>query len=100
VLQRNPPFHLAGAGCFMGFRDTASSAPWRTKLDATIAAQYARARALARLGGASSQSTHVIPAHAVILEGALIRSRRRRPLPKKRDIDNPATNCSHQGRSL
>jgi hypothetical protein len=53
-------------------------APWRTRLDATIATQHARARALARLGGTSSQSTRVIPAHAVILEGALIRSRRRR----------------------
>jgi hypothetical protein len=50
----------------MGFRDTAPDAPWRTRLDATIAAQHARARALARLGGTSSQSTHVIPAHAVI----------------------------------
>jgi hypothetical protein len=62
----------------MGFRDTATDAAWWTRLDATIAAQHARARALAGLGGTSSQSTHVIPAHAVILEGALILSRRRR----------------------
>ena len=62
----------------MGFRDTAPDAPWRTRRDTTIAAQHARARALARFGGTSSQSTHVIPAHAAILEGALIRSRRRR----------------------
>jgi hypothetical protein len=62
----------------MGFRDTTPDCPWRTRLDATIAAQHTRARTLARLGGASSQSTHVIPVHAVILEGALIRSRRRR----------------------
>jgi hypothetical protein len=40
-----------------GFRDTAPDAPWRARLDATIAAQYARARAQERQPSAAAGGT-------------------------------------------